>query len=47
MLRQQVLKQYRDFFRLIKLVEKEEDRNEIRSWIREDFKRNKSLKDEV
>ena len=47
MLRQQVLKQYRDFLRLARLAEKESDRKEIRSWIRDDFKKNKHLTDEV
>lgn len=47
MLRQQVLKQYRDFMRLVRMVEKEDDRKELTSMIRDDFKRNKSLTDEV
>lgn len=47
MLRQQVLKMYRDFMRLVRLADKESDRKEITAWIREDFKMNKNLKDEV
>ncbi|XP_014260387.1 LYR motif-containing protein 2 [Cimex lectularius] len=47
MLRQRVLKLYRDIFRSIKEVPSNEDRIELKNWARNDFKANKHHTDEV
>lgn len=43
MLRGQVLKLYRDFFRTTKRIPDQRERSELQSWVRADFKRNKSV----
>lgn len=47
MLRQQVLQLYRDFIKLIRTLDDENERKELRDWIRNDFKSNKHHTDEV
>ena len=47
MLRQQVLKLYREFLKVIREVPDEENRKEILQWTRSDFKKNKHQTDEV
>ncbi|KAG5667949.1 hypothetical protein PVAND_015909 [Polypedilum vanderplanki] len=47
MLRQEVLKLYRDLIRTINKVPDESSRNELRQWLREDFKANKNQTDEI
>ena len=47
MLRQQVLQLYRDFIKLIRTLDDENQRKELRDWIRDDFKSNKHHTDEV
>lgn len=44
MVRQEVLKQYRSFFRTIRLLEDENQKKEISQWVRSDFKANASVK---
>ncbi|XP_023666056.1 LYR motif-containing protein 2 [Paramormyrops kingsleyae] len=43
--RQKVLQLYRSMLRTIRQVPKEEDRRYLRSWAREEFKRNKGATD--
>ena len=45
--RQQVLSLYRDVQRALRRVPDEKDREELRLWAREEFKRNKGQKEEV
>ena len=45
-LRQQVISLYRDFMRVTRHLP-EADRQETRKWIRDDFKQNMHLQDEV
>ncbi|XP_013099937.1 LYR motif-containing protein 2 [Stomoxys calcitrans] len=47
MLRQEVLKLYRDIFRTIKLVPDANSQHELRTWARHDFRANKQQNDEV
>lgn len=47
MLRQKVLKLYRDLHRTINKVPDEKSKKELRLWLREDFKSNKGLSDEI
>lgn len=47
MLRQEVLKLYRDIFRAIKLVPDENGRNDLKNWARADFRNNKHQTDEL
>lgn len=47
MLRQDVLKLYRDIYRTISKVPDENNKKELRLWLREDFKSNKGLTDEI
>ncbi|EEC14899.1 LYR motif-containing protein, putative, partial [Ixodes scapularis] len=46
MLRQQVLKLYRDALRTIRNVPDESQREELRMWVRHDIENNKGLQDE-
>jgi ribonuclease I len=47
MLRQEVLKLYRNLHRTISKVPDEVSRKELRLWLREDFKKNKSQTEEL
>lgn len=47
MLRQQVLKLYRDIFRTIKHVPSESSRHELKEWARSDFRANMHHTDEI
>ena len=47
MLRQDVLKLYRDLIRTINKVPDENSRRELKLWLREDFRSNKGLKEEI
>jgi hypothetical protein len=47
MLRQEVLKLYRDLYRTINKVPDESSKKELKLWLREDFKKNKGLSDEI
>lgn len=47
MLRQEVLKLYRDLHRTIRKVPDDSSRKDLRLWLREDFKKNKSLTEEI
>lgn len=47
MLRQEVLKLYRDIYRTIRLIPEEASRKDLRTWLREDFKKNKNQTDEI
>lgn len=47
MLRQEVLKLYRDLHRTIKKVPDESSRKELRLWLREDFRKNKLQTEEI
>lgn len=47
MLRQEVLKLFRDLYRTISKVPDENSRRELRLWLREDFRKNKNLTDEI
>lgn len=47
MLRQEVLKLYRDLYRTINKVPDEENRKELKAWLRADFKKNKSQSEEI
>lgn len=47
MLRQEVLKLYREIFRTIKLVPDVNSQQELRMWARQDFRANKQQTDEV
>ena len=46
MIRRQVIELYRDFMKVIKQAPKHEQLA-MREWVREDFKKNKDLIDEV
>ena len=46
MLRQDVLKLYKDILKTVKKVTNDNDRAQLLQWAREDFKRNKHHKDE-
>lgn len=47
LLRQEVLKLYRDLYRTINKVPDESSRKDLKLWLREDFKRNKNQTDEI
>lgn len=47
MLRQQVLKLYREALRTIREVKDESQRRELQMWARHDFESNKHVEDEV
>jgi bacillopeptidase F (M6 metalloprotease family) len=47
MLRQDVLKLYRNLHRTISKVPDENSRKELRVWLREDFKKNKNQTEEI
>ncbi|XP_063362717.1 LYR motif-containing protein 2 [Cydia amplana] len=47
MLRQEVLKLYKDIFRTLRYVADESTRQELREWARTDFRNNKHLTDEA
>ncbi|XP_022089946.1 LYR motif-containing protein 2-like [Acanthaster planci] len=47
LLRQQVLSLYRDIQRSLRRVPNKKDRDELRVWAREEFKKNKKEKDEI
>lgn len=47
MLRQEVLKLYRDIFRSIKLVPEESSRTDLKQWTRSDFRANAHHTDEL
>ncbi|CRL04582.1 CLUMA_CG017651, isoform A [Clunio marinus] len=47
MLRQEVLKLYRDIYRNINKVPDEANRKELKIWLREDFRRNKNQTEEI
>ncbi|XP_023306407.2 LYR motif-containing protein 2 [Lucilia cuprina] len=47
MLRQEVLKLYRDIFRTIRLVPDANSQQELRTWARQDFRVNQQQTDEV
>lgn len=43
MVRQEVLKQYRHFFRTIQKLEDQKQKSEIADWVRTDFQKNKNI----
>lgn len=47
MLRQEVLKLYRNLHRAINKVPDASSKKELRLWLREDFRKNKSLTEEI
>ncbi|XP_023160033.1 LYR motif-containing protein 2 [Drosophila hydei] len=47
MLRQEVLKLYREIWRTTRLVPDQHSRRELREWARHDFKANRNQNDEV
>lgn len=47
MLRQQVLKLYKDIYRTINKVPDESSKKDLKIWLREDFKKNKPLTEEI
>lgn len=47
MLRQEVLKLYRDLYRTINKVPDVSSRKDLKIWLREDFKKNKSQTEEI
>ncbi|XP_013193657.1 LYR motif-containing protein 2 [Amyelois transitella] len=47
MLRQEVLKLYREIFRTLRLVQDESTRKELKDWARTDFRNNKHHQDET
>lgn len=47
MLRQEVLKLYRDIFRCIRMIPEESSRNDLRQWTRSDFRANIHHTDEL
>jgi hypothetical protein len=47
MLRQEVLKLYRDLYRAISKVPDESSRNDLKQWLREDFRSNRTQTDEI
>ncbi|XP_075166135.1 LYR motif-containing protein 2 [Haematobia irritans] len=47
MLRQEVLKLYREIFRTIKLVPDANSQNELKMWARNDFRANREQSDEM
>jgi bacillopeptidase F (M6 metalloprotease family) len=47
LLRQEVLKLYRDLHRLIKKVPDESSKRELKQWLRDDFKKNKHQTEEL
>lgn len=47
MLRQEVLKLYRDILRTIKQIPDDNSRNELKEWARHDFRMNKHKTDEL
>lgn len=47
MLRQQVLKLYRDIYRTISKVPDESSRRDLKLWLRTDFRSNKSMTEEI
>lgn len=47
MLRGEVLKLYRDMLRCLRQIPSESDRKDMCQWVREDFKANKDVSDEV
>lgn len=47
MLRQQVLKLYRDLYRTINKVPQEGNRRDLKLWLREDFRKNKDQTEEI
>lgn len=47
MLRQEVLKLYREIFRTLRQISDESTRSELRDWARTDFKNNKHHSDEA
>jgi hypothetical protein len=47
LLREQTLRLYRDFLRLIQRVDNETNKKELKEWIRNDFKANKHHIQEV
>lgn len=47
MVRQEVLKLYRDILRAIRQIEKKEDRLYMNNWVKDDFRANKNIKDNV
>ena len=47
MLRQEVLKLYKDIYRTINNIPDESGRKEMKKWLSDDFRKNKDLKDEI
>lgn len=47
MLRQEVLKLYRDIFRCIRQIPEESSRNDLKQWTRSDFRTNSHHTDEL
>lgn len=47
MLRQQVLKLYRDIYRTINKIPDESSRKDLKVWLHTDFKNNKTLTEEI
>jgi hypothetical protein len=47
MLRQEVLKLYRDLHRAVRRIPDESSRKEMQIWVREDFKKNKTQTEEI
>lgn len=47
MLRQQVIKLYKDLYRTINQIPDESSRKDLKLWLREDFRKNKSQTEEI
>lgn len=47
LLRQEVLKLYRDIYRTINKIPDESSKKEMKSWLHDEFKRNQSQKEEI
>ncbi|XP_037940795.1 LYR motif-containing protein 2 [Teleopsis dalmanni] len=47
MLRQEVLKLYRDLFRTIRLIPNKVSQEELRTWVRQDFRNHQNQTDEI
>lgn len=47
MLRQEVLKLYRDLYRTINKVPDEASKKDLKIWLRDDFRKNKSQTEEI
>lgn len=47
MLRQEVLKLFKDLYRTINKVPDESSRKDLKAWLRDDFRKNKAQTDEI